>query len=428
MNKIKTFIALTTFTVTLVNAQQIITQTNPETGGIRAISIDTDINKMNWIINADNLQYEWIGREYEWGLGETTIIQDDGEERVTWEKALSYKNNKVEYNLADKIRLTVVRSMRDGDLEESYFFKNITKKPLRIEQTDINIPFNDNYPEAAVCMTNRCNAHIWAGGDAAYVCAMRMGAIGPHLGLMLTEGNIDGYSVKGRGQNKGSSNMRGVLCLQPHDTCIKPGEEMIVKWVIFTHDGQEDFARQMKLRGGVMAQTINNRYVYEIGDTAILVLNSQKGEIIRKNIVVDKTGINRVYLSYGKNKQTYIDLWGITNIDSLLEARAKFIIERQQYNNTMNVRCGAFMPYDNEKDEIYLNFKAEQKRADLNEGAERTGMGLFLALMQQKTPSQQCLEALRRYAVFIREQLQYPDYETWSMVEKRGRHRPYNYP
>lgn len=98
-------------------------------------------------------------------------------------------------------------------------------------------PFNDNYPDAKTCINSRCNAHILAGGNSAYVYALRMGAYAPHIGLVLTQGSISDH----RGRKKGISHTRVVIALCPDNMALKPGESEIIEWKIFTHDGAGDF-------------------------------------------------------------------------------------------------------------------------------------------------------------------------------------------
>ncbi len=315
---------------------------------------------------------------------------------------------------------------------------------MELSNIDINTPFNDNYPDAATCMTNRAHAHIWAGGNAAYINAIRMGDITPHMGLMCTEGAITGYSTK-ENANEGRSNLRGVICLNPENKRLKKGESYRIAWRLFSHGGNEDFYARLKQKGGIIGRS--SKYVYTIGETAVVTFKSAgalkeakifvEGKRIKSSIddnmvtgsfFIENTGTITVECRYGDGKHTTIELWGISDIESLMRKRADFIIDKQQYAERANPRYGAYLPYDNETGEIYLNFKAERKRTDLDEGAERVGMGVFLAKMYRKNKDPKIIESLMKYVHFIRSQLQKENYETWSIIERSGRHRTYNYP
>lgn len=206
------------------SAQKISYAEDPASGNIISLRINDDESNMNWLINTDGSQYEWIGDKYQWGT-------------VYFEA----KEGTVETN--------VDRRHEGDDIVETYTFKNVSDKEIAVRNIGICTPFNDNYPDAATCMNGRCNAHVWAGGKSAYVNAMRMGGIGPHIGLLVTDGSINDYEVWERGQNKGWSNVRGVLAMCPPDITLKPGETYSLEWRIFTHDG-DNFDKMILERGG----------------------------------------------------------------------------------------------------------------------------------------------------------------------------------
>ena len=424
--------------------QKVIPTCDPITGGVTRIRIENDPFRMNWMIAADQSQYHWIGKSYQWGLGSLLVTDGENTETLTWTQAERVDSNKAVYKLDSKIELTVTRSHDGNDFIEEYEFRNTSGRTLKLSQIDINTPFNDNYPDAATCMTNRTHAHIWAGGNAAYVNAIRMGHTAPHLGLMCTEGAINGYATK-ENVNEGKSNLRGVICLSPENKQLKKGESYKIAWRLFSHQGNDDFYELLKQKGGIKGSSA--KYVYTLGETAVVAFEQagrfRKGKIyvdgkqinssIEDNMLIGRfpvksTGAITVKCQYDDSKYTTIDLWGISDIEGLMNKRAGFIIEKQQYDDTTNPRYGAYLPYDNETGEIYLNFKAERKRADLNEGAERVGMGVFLAKMYQRNKNPQIKESLMKYARFLRTRLQKENYETWSVVERSGRHRTYNYP
>ena len=112
--------------------------------------------EMPWLLDTDGSQYAWVTDKYQWG---NTYYDADGEIVVKTERR------------------------QDGDdLVETYTFTNTSKRKVTVKNMGIYTPFNDNYPDAKTCMTSRCNVHVWPGGKAAYVNAMRMSGVGPHLG------------------------------------------------------------------------------------------------------------------------------------------------------------------------------------------------------------------------------------------------------
>jgi len=356
--------------------------------GNHQLSINGD--DMTWLLQTDGSQYEWVTDKYQWG---NAYYDADGDIAVKTE-----------------------RRQEGDDLVETYVFTNTSKRKVAMKNIGIYTPFNDNYPDARTCMTSRCNVHIWPGGKAAYVNAVRMSGVGTNLGLMVTEGEITDYDVWERGSKKGMSNFRGVFALCSPDMTLKPGQSYRLTWRLFSHNGT-DFDEQLLHRGGTVVRS--RKYVYSLGETASVDFITSKGtKTVTKKIM--KTGEQRV-----DYKGTHALLLGISGEQELLDKRVRFILEHQQMNNPQDPRYGAFMVYDNEGDSILTDGKG---RSDLDEGRERVGLGILLAEYCRQHPDAQMQEALIRYARFVREKIQQTDYTTGSSVMRKSKNRGYNYP
>jgi hypothetical protein len=422
-------------------AKKVDYQVNRATGAITRLFIQNDARNMNWIMETDGSQYEWIDDSYGWGLGFLSII--DGQDTLfrKWEKPSGRDSAAVTYML-DDIAVSVVRRHEGADLTEEYRFANTGRRTLRIAGAGIYTPFNDNYPDANLCYRARTNVHIWNGANAAYVNATHMSGQAPHLGLTVTEGSIRDYEIRERDVKKGSSNTRGVIVLNPEDMTLRPGESRSLAWRIFAHGGRNDFVVKALERGSVIARS--DRYVYTTGDTANVtfesrdrlknprvMLDGRKIPVVRKgsrytaSVPVSRTGEIRVEFVYGE-RRTFAVLLGISGEMNLLRKRAEFIVNHQQLNDAGDRRDGAYMVYDNETDRIFLNDR--HYRDDWDEGAERLGMGVFLALLCRQSRDVRIEPSLLKYAQFVRGQLQDDDYTTYSTVDHKHRVRGYNYP
>ena len=345
-------------------------------------------DSMNWLLMTDGSQYKWVDSTYQWGH---TYYEADG-----------------------SIDIKKERRQEGDDIVETYIFTNTSKQDVTMKNIGIYIPFNDNYPDAKTCMTSRCNVHIWPGGKAAYVEALRMSGVGPHLGLIVTEGEITDYDVWERGSKKGMSNFRGVMALCPPDMTLNPGQSYRLTWRIFAHQGRDFFNQQLK-RGGTSVSS--RKYVYNVGETAhVDFITANGSKVIEKKI--SDTGEYRV-----EYNGSYALLLGISSEEELIRKRIRFILEHQQMNDKNDPRYGAFMVYDNEGDSILTNYT----RSDLDEGRERVGMGILLAEYCRQHPDDSIQQALVRYATFIREKLQQRDYTTTSSVSRKVKDRGYNY-
>ena len=96
-------------------------------------------------------------------------------------------------------------------------------------------------------------------------------------------------------------------------------------------------------------------------------------------------------------------------------------------NNPKDRRFGAYMVYNNIENKIYLN-NDSRKDDDVDEGAERLGMGIFLARLAQTSPDNKLNASLIRYADFVRNKLQTSDFTTYSTTFQNTRNRFFNYP
>lgn len=205
MNKqlILAILIVLTYLTQQLYAQQIIFRTNPETGAISSLKIAHDHRSMNWLIATDGTQYSSVTRKYGWGLGYFTETVNGIRTSRTWELPVLNKNagKQLSYR-AGNLQVDVKRSMTGNDLIEEFVFTNRGKHTVTISDIGIYTPFNDNYPNAETCITSRTHAHIWDGGNAAYINATHMGANAPHLGLVVLDGAIDHYEIWDRDMQK----------------------------------------------------------------------------------------------------------------------------------------------------------------------------------------------------------------------------------
>lgn len=426
---------------------------NDANGAINSIQVEGDKENMNWIVLADGSQYNWLKSNYGWGLGyfterrggsaDVTNVPTEGAFRH-WAKPVSMTPDKVVYR-EGKIRIEVSRSLCDGKLMERYTFVNEGKSWAYLEDIGIYTPFNDNYPDSKTCITSRCNTHVWAGESSAYVFAERMGAEKPHVGLQVTEGKICGYDIWARGRKTSNSHARGVIALTLPDLRLRPQASCSVAWQISSFTSSEAFQNHLKETTGI---AYADKYVYEKGEKANIVFAKKNiklcratlnGVPVKVNMGSNKCSIeapllqageSRVNLYYNDHQQTHLDLLVIDNIAQLISNRAQFILDHQQMNNRTDSRYGAFMVYDCEADSIYLNDRENCNPVDRDEGAERVGMGVFLAkyYLNSNIKDVKLKEALLRYADFLKNKLQTKDYVTYSSVDQTNRNRAYNYP
>lgn len=426
-------------------SQQINFKVNPGTGAISRLSIGNDGRDMNWLMETDGSQYAWIGENYGWGLGYFSETKEGKTIDRKWTVPVEISPDGSVCYMAGDIRIDVKRRSVGSDLLEEYTFQNKGSRNVTLSDVGIYTPFNDNYPDSKTCVSARTNAHIWAGENAAYVNAMHMGGSAPHLGLVLKQGSVKSYQISERDSKRGFSNTRGLISLNLSDMHLKPGEKNTVSWVLFSHSGSDDFRNKVLEKDNVLV--ISDKYVFKKGETAHVSLYSKKPLnklYAQKNGVsvpvkqeqgkwviespMEELGEVRFDFFYDGGKQTHASCLTISGDKELISKRTDFIIDRQQLNDAKDPRNGAYLVYDNDLDELFLNDRPTVSYHDRDEGAERLGMGGLLAKQYQLTHDPKIKASLMKYVKFVREKLQNEEYQTWSTVDHKGRNRAYNYP
>lgn len=365
----------------------VVYEEDTKTKGLKSMSISS-YPEMNWILRADGSQYKWVTEKYQWGRT---------------------------FNVPEGVDVKIDRKMDNGELVETYTFTNTSKKKVKFDDTGIYTPFNDNYPKTNICMTQRCNTHIWTGGTGSYVQAIRMDGKGTQLGLVLTKGSIPSYQTFERSREKGMSNYRGILAMDLPDIELKAGNSYTIQWRIFA-TRNKDFDSEVLKRGGIVASS--PKYVYNVGETATVTFKKGTEQKLIKH-KFSKTGKALVEWNGAK-----VELLGISSPENLIEKRAHFITAHQQMHKAGYPSQEALMIYDNKADTIVWQ---DHGRNDLSDGRERLGMGCFLAKYTEKHPDENTVKALKRYASFVRNSLQEKDYFTKSSSTKTYAHRGYNY-
>ena len=363
-------------------------QFNSESGAISSICIPYDKYKMNWCadnaewgiircLNYDNIWGNYLERAKEMLL----IAFDEGE-----------SNAKTVYSNG-KLQVTVIRSFTDcGSFCERYILKNITDTDILIRPGEFGIivPFNDRYTNAKDCMTRRCNTHIWCGGSSSHINALKMGVSNINLGLVLTKGNLHSYSQLTNTLENASS--RGDFVLNTvAELCAN--EEYIIEWEIFVHKGKEDFIKQAQNTPAFVYINAEQYTVYKgekINFTAMMPSGTKMIEVFcgdekLKHIYNDtdrklevsyspqKTGEYRIRITYD-NMITYADFMVVKGLESIVENRVNFIVDKQQYINPDSALHGAYLIYDNKQN--YTIF--ENGIPDHNASRERVGMALLI--------------------------------------------------
>lgn len=150
---------------------------NSANGGLTALRLRDDPDRMNWI--------EGLGT---WGVPADMEFVGAARQGGAW--ISRYRKGVLE--------LVIERTLDATSLRERFVFRNTADYDLYFLRGQLGVfaTFNDSYTDAATCETKRCHAHIWCGGANSYVHALKMGPFPTELALILTQGELDAYSVR----------------------------------------------------------------------------------------------------------------------------------------------------------------------------------------------------------------------------------------
>lgn len=336
-----------------------------------------------------------------------------------------------------------VSSERNGDeIKTTITLINDSKHAYFTNEGSIGIsfPMVDIYEGSEICLNYRCHTHIYCSENTTYIMALRMGGDAPHLGMVVTEGSFSGYSVE-RDIAK-MSNDRGCFWLHPSAKEFAPGETMKLTWVIFPHEGKEDFYKKLKKYPSVIQVRADHYTIYPGEKITVeiepafqakeVTVNGKRVEagtdgICRYEFCETETGEYTLHVQ-ADNVRTNCRLLVQEKPEVLAEKRCRFISRHQQYHGPIRELEGAYLAYDNE--EKHLVYTPEN---DFNAARERLGMGVLMAQMLRQqgiTGHEKEKESLEQYHAYVEREL--VDVETGLVCNDTGNDnsyvRLYNYP
>jgi hypothetical protein len=396
-----------------LDSSGLVVRVNRYTGAIELLRPADEPYGMNWVAAADS---GWHPIGHGWGLGlvagRAFAGRDDAP--VRWQEAARIALDGDALVAGYRCRgwaVEVRRTPVGGTLTERVVITNALDQPRNLGTLWIYTPFATDVIEGSAALRQRCHAHVWAGGRETWIKAVRWSGDGPHLALAVTDGSFAGYGLDGVTEYAGSP-VRGDISLVSVDglaedavpRSVAPGESLTFGWTVFSYADDADFATRLPVQLG-RTPLRADRYVLTPGECAT---------VAGRAITPDEPGVTALEVD-----GAVVNLVTVPVLDELLEARTRFILERQQEPST-----GALLPYDNDAEAMMLR----PPRRDYNDGRERIGMGVLLAQRRRTHPSDELVRATDRYAEFVAGRLQSPDFEVFDSSTDRKFARLYNYP
>lgn len=384
---------------------------NKSSGGIISLKNKNDEYGMNWVEGASV-----------WG---TIKGADFISSQTTDNGVVDEFENK-------KLNIHAERILSEDRLIEKYTFTNKCDCPVSVAKGEIGIytTFNDSYDAADICMTERCNTHIWCGGNTTWVNALKMGVSDINLGLVLTKGSIDCYSVE-RDLSK-SSNDRGDFLLHPSAFTLEAGESYTIEWELFFHSGTEDFTKKLSEYDIIIPKA--EHYTVFKDEKIVLTLNKKASIILDDEILSEntdeftyspkRTGEHNFIIKDGE-KTTNIRIYVSENMDELVKKRVEYIASNQQYHKENSPLDGAYLVFDTKEKYQYF----DNNHADHNASRERIGMALLIAEYLKKNNDENIRKSLEKYKKFFFTQfIDENSGEVYNTINKDNTYyRLYNY-
>ena len=398
---------------------------NRKTGNVQAIIINDDPNQM-----------QWLGMTHEWGevandnmlealhrtMQENELIEFSENE----DKAISVFSN-------GKLQTTVVRNFTaSGAFRESYTFENLRPVDLFIGRGELGIyvPFCDEWSNADISLRYRCNTHIWSGENAAWINSLKQGESEYNIGVVLTEGSVDAYSIDRENQTL-CSNTRGNIILHPEAIELLSGESFTLTWEMFVHKGTEDFIN--KLDEYRIPYPIAKKYTIYLGEIIEFTFKSyaenidvvldgkavpftKKDNEIMVRYAAKRLGEHKFYI-YTNSKKTHINFYVSESLEKIVEKRVQFIVDHQQYHRVGSHLDGDYLIYDIIEEKMIY----DQQIPDHNACRERFAMPLLIARYLQNHKAPKAYASLMRFVEFMKREV--VDFETGEVFDSEGKDR-----
>ncbi len=383
---------------------------NTEKGGITWLSLVGDENNMNFIKDGGALgslpNFDLVSS----ADNQSSII-------AQYQKRGVEINAKYEF-VNDKLYL-------------SYDIKNKNDYPVYFKDGDLKIDFAffDCYTDSETCMKKRCHEHIFAGEEFSFINAERMGLSEYNIGLIVEKGSMASYY-----QNGCKSNDRGALGFNVSKFNLLSGENIEIKFSIFTHIGGDDFSDKLFEYGFPQIETkgftalITKEKTFTIKSKEKITQFSCKfdGQVktVKKvdglEVSINANSCGEKYFYFTLNgKKSHIRFFFHEEISNIIEKRIKFIVEKQQCMDENSPLYGAYLIYDNEENCQFF----DNVWRDYNASRERLGMGILIAEYLKTHSDEKIEKSFELFKQFC--EREFIDVESGSVYDTIGKNAKY---
>ena len=410
----------------IINNKNILVELDETTGATKGIFQPEDVHEMNWVL--DNSV---------WGIPEgfetKRVEKTDNGVIVTTEHP-------------DKmLRLVIRKELSDDGYYETYELLNLSEMEFFVTKDNLGIPFpyQCQLESGKHALDECCTTHVWCGGNVCWMQSVRNRGEAPYLLMQLTEGSIEDYSISyDISRVRNAAYFRGVIVLHPTSTVLLPGQKITYCFRYrFVNESPEKVPLDFKNAMRFTAQ----KYSWLCGEKVNLILECAEPW---KNAVIQCNGEDIPYEKVNNTaicscsfdqlgekhitaevdgKKTWMNVQVILPVAEILERRARFITEKQQYHCPGSHLDGAYLIYDDQ--EKRMHYSANMWEQDHNAARERIGMGVVVCRQLQRKCDEHMMKSLRKHREFVEREL--IDTESGMVFNDAGkseRLRIFNFP
>lgn len=359
----------------------------------------------------DNKNMNWILENSKWGL-----INAFKPINITKkENCIAVKT----INESNKLEAIIEKQITNDGYYEKYFIKNLGETEFFLTKENFGIPFPYEclYDPSKDILNETCINHVWCGGDSAWIYSIKCYGDAPYLSMNVIEGSIDDYSISlDMSRTYNASHYRGSIILHPRECIILPNETLtIIFRYRFVNEKPElaalDYNGAIRFRADKYSAERNEKILLTFeckSDWKTLKLicddnhipYNRKGNVAFSEISFDTLGEKKIIAEVdGKTTWLYINI--ILSVSELLQRRAHFIVDKQQYICPGSHIDGAYLIYDNDTKRMYY----DSYIGDHNASRERIGMGVLICLALQKKYDEKLMNSLKKHRDFVEREL-----------------------
>lgn len=385
-----------------LNSDNICIEIDEASGVTQGVFDPKDIHKMNWIL--DNAS---------WGMITGFKM-----------KNVSIGEREIQINTIDpeqRLQVFIEKKLENDGYYEIYTLTNLAETEFFLTKDNFGIPFpyQCQLENGKHMLDGCCTTHVWCGGNVCWMQSVKNRGNVPYLLMELIEGAIEDYSISyDISRVRNASYFRGVIVLHPECMVLLPNQTYTLSFRYqFTNETPEtkplDYANTIRFTAP--------KYSWLCSEKVKLTLECAKdwdrAEILcdGKSLPYSKSGKTAVCLcSFDEpgnkkiealvdGKRTWMNVQIILPIAEILERRARFITENQQYHCEGSHLDGAYLIYDNQEKHMYYSGNIWEQ--DHNAGRERIGMGVIVCRQLQKKFDERMMNSLRKHRAFVEREL-----------------------